>query len=129
MNAVPRRATAQVEAHVVEICRRQRDVGLEDDRLDDLVTRQVDTDELGATVGDGVHHRAAAVQDPQAVGRVDHDALHRHERFGIGVMFVVVELLARVGANLVVSHLPNREGDIVTPLRVVDEDPPPCERQ
>ncbi len=39
-------------------------------------------------------------------------------------MFVVVELLARGGADLTVTHLTNGEGDIVTLLRVVDEDPP-----
>jgi hypothetical protein len=67
---------------------------------------------------------AAGVEDPEAGGRVDDDALHRHQPLGVGVGAVVVELLRRERDRLPILDLRQGEPDLVAPLGVADEGPP-----
>jgi hypothetical protein len=119
-------ADGEVEADVVEVGVEARDVGREEDGLDDLVGGEVDGDELGA-VGDGVaHERSAGVEDPEVVGGVDDDGLDGDEVRGVGGgvegVLIVVDLLGGVGDGLAVNDFGDGEGDEVAPAGEVDED-------
>jgi hypothetical protein len=72
------------------------------------VPGQVAADELGAAVLGRCEHRAAGVEQPQAVGRVDDDALHRHHPLGVGVAARVVALGVREGDGLAVAQRSGR---------------------
>lgn len=119
----PRLAAPQVEPDVVEVRRRQRHVGREGDHLGDGVGVEVDPHQLRPARLRGLEHRTAGVHDPQPVGRVDDDALHRDERVGVVVAGRGVPLLVGEGHLRAVAQLDHRGRDLVAPLREVDEDP------
>ena len=80
--------------------------------------------ELRAAVLGRREHRAADVEQPQPVGGVDDDALHRDQPFGVGVAAGVVAHLVRERGDLAVAQLADGEAHVVAPLRVADEDAP-----
>ena len=80
---------AQVEANIVDIAVRVRDIWWEYDSIEDGIVWKVDTDELGPT-DTGIyicsirHCRTAGIQDPKAVERIYDYALDAYE-----VIFIV----------------------------------------
>ena len=101
--------------------------GSDQDRLDDLVTREIDADELGAA-GDSIPELGGAgVEHPEVVGRVDDDGLDAdevglvgalvHEGVGVGkgAARPVVHLGVGVGDGFALDDLGDGEGDVVAP--------------
>ncbi|PAV65906.1 hypothetical protein WR25_20074 [Diploscapter pachys] len=112
----------QVEAHVVEIGRRQHDAWGKDDRLDHPVGREVDPYQLCAPGLGRREFRCRRVQHPQAVRAVGDNALHRDEvtrRVG-GIR--AIGRGVGIGHRLAIDQLGDRERGLVAPLREVDED-------
>jgi hypothetical protein len=115
-------AAPQVEAHVVGVAVRRHDLGREEDLLYDPVGAQVDRHEFRAAVGGSGEQRASGVEDPQSVGRVDDDALHRLEVSGQVGGVLAVHLGVGVGHRLPAPQFGDGERDVVAPAGKVDED-------
>ena len=119
---VSRLAAAEVEADVVDVARRQDHLRGERDDPGDLVRPQVDAGQFGAAGRGRAELDAAGVDGPEAVDRVDDDALHRDQVLPVARPGGAVGGLVGVGDRLAVLDLGDREVDLVAPLRVADED-------
>jgi hypothetical protein len=116
-------AATQVETDVIEVRARPGHVGREQDRLDGGIGAEVDADQLGPAGTGRLESRRTGVEQPQATGRVDHDALHRHQRRRVGLAVRIVVAPIGVGPHLPVAQLDRRGRHLVAPTREVHEDP------
>ncbi|MEH0525904.1 hypothetical protein QBA75_00695 [Streptomyces stelliscabiei] len=115
-------AAPQVEAHVVGVAVRRHHLGREEDLPYDPVGAQVDRHELRAAVGGPGEQRVSGVEDPQPVGPIDDDALHRLEVPGQVGGVLAVHLGVGIGHRLPAPQFGDGERDVVAPAGEVDED-------
>src|SRR5205085_3633850 len=87
---------SKIEADVVEVSRRKRDIAWKRNRPDNLVCFKVDANELRAAELGRLEHRAAGVEYPQPILWINDHGLNRNECFGIRVRARLVVLFTRV---------------------------------